>query len=143
MTSDFILKLSDFGFSAKLEGHDMSGILRTNLGSEGYKAPEIYAKKYNGVKTDIFAAGVILFIMYSGSPPFESAAPSDRVYNLIKKDNWKVFWNAHSKRKPQGFFTDNFKDLFEKLVSANPDNRIPIEQIAQHPWIKQELSSHE
>lgn len=63
-------------------------------------------KKYNGTKTDLFAAGVMLFIMYSGSPPFESAQPADRVYNLIRNGNWKVFWNAHSKRKPQGFFTE-------------------------------------
>lgn len=39
LTDTYVLKLSDFGFSSKLEGHDQSGILRTNLGSEGYKAP--------------------------------------------------------------------------------------------------------
>ena len=57
------LKIADFGFSACLDGRDGSGKMRTVLGTEGYMAPEIISKQpYNGVKVDLFAAGIILFI---------------------------------------------------------------------------------
>jgi len=48
-------------------------------------APEIQSRNYIGTQVDIFAAGVILFIMYSGSPPFERAIPTDTYYKLIKE----------------------------------------------------------
>ena len=67
---DYILKLADFGFSCPLKGKDKSGILHTKLGTQGYMAPEVYKKNYVGTKADIFSAGVILFIMYAGNPPF-------------------------------------------------------------------------
>lgn len=61
-----ILKLVDFGFSCFLKDCDGQ-----RLGSEGYMAPEVLNKSYkNGVKVDIFAAGVILFILCTGLFPF-------------------------------------------------------------------------
>ena len=47
-------------------------------------APQIPTKNYDGAKADIFASGVILFIMYAGNPPFEKAALNDPYYKLIK-----------------------------------------------------------
>lgn len=84
LTNNFILKLADFGFSCLLRGHDGTGVLRTKLGTEGYMAPEIATKTYDGRRTDIFAAGVILFIMFAGTPPFEKPTPTDPYYKLIK-----------------------------------------------------------
>ena len=46
LTSDFVLKLADFGFSSTLEGKDKTGILHTKLGTEGYMAPEIQTRNY-------------------------------------------------------------------------------------------------
>lgn len=47
-------------------------------------APEISTKTpYNGTKVDIFSAGVILFIMFAGSPPFQSAVQSDPYFRLF------------------------------------------------------------
>lgn len=70
LTSTFVLKIADFGFSCLIRGKDGTGILKTKLGTEGYMAPEIATKHYDGRKTDIFATGIILFIMYTGNPPF-------------------------------------------------------------------------
>ena len=59
---------------------------RTNLGSEGYKAPEIYLRKpYSPASSDLFAAGVILFILMGGHPPFKAAKEADPWYRLIWK----------------------------------------------------------
>jgi serine/threonine protein kinase len=103
LSREFVLKVADFGFATIMEGKNKSGILHTNLGSEGYKAPEIYKKQYVGWQTDVFAAGVILFIMLKGTPPFDSANPEDRVYNLIKDKNYKHFWKIHSQKHPKLF----------------------------------------
>jgi len=88
MSSEFLLKISDFGFSCSLKGRDYSGILHTKLGTEGYMAPEIASKFYEGKGVDIFAAGVILFIMFSATPPFESTSPTDPYYKLIKEKRY-------------------------------------------------------
>lgn len=85
---------------------------------------------------DIFAAGVILFIMYAGSPPFEKATPNDPYYSLIVGKKFATFWKAHSRRKSPDFFSENFKDLFVRMCAFNPEERPSIENIANHPWVK-------
>ena len=111
VTAHNVLKLADFGFATLLEGKDHSGLLHTKLGTEGYMAPEISTKIYEGVKTDIFSCGVILFIMYTASPPFERAIPNDPFYRLIKEKNFEKFWTLHNKKRPADFFKPDFKDL--------------------------------
>ena len=86
--------------------------------------------------------GVILFIMFAGNPPFEKAAPNDPYYKLIKEKNYNTFWKAHSRRRPNGFFSDAFKDVFVKMVAFNPAERPKIEEIAVHPWVKNVVCSH-
>lgn len=79
----FNLKLTDFGFSCKNEvgTYDMDRI----LGTDGYMAPEMCLyKQYDGFETDVFALGVILFILYSGFPPFyKKAIKTDPYYKFF------------------------------------------------------------
>lgn len=64
-------------------------------------APEIHARRpYNGSVVDLFAAGTILFIMLSMTPPFTTAETSDPYYRQIATNKWNVFWDAHGKNKP-------------------------------------------
>jgi len=64
LDSDFTLKIADFGFAAPVEGRDGSGYLVSKLGTLNYMAPEIHLKQpYQGRSVDLFAAGIILFIM--------------------------------------------------------------------------------
>ena len=123
----YILKVADFGFSTLLKGKDGSGVLRTKLGTEGYMAPEIPSKKYEGKSVDIFAAGVILFIMYAGNPPFEKATPNDPYYKILKDKKYDIFWKAHSRKRPVGFFSESFRDLFVRMVAFDPAERPSIE----------------
>ena len=58
-------------------------------------APEIPLKNYEGTKVDIFAAGVILFIMHAGVPPFDRASLIDPRYRLIKEKKVLSFWKSH------------------------------------------------
>jgi len=69
--ANFNVKIADFGFAIVLSGRDGTGMLHTYLGTENYMAPEIHARKaYNGISVDLFALGIILFIMLSKNPPF-------------------------------------------------------------------------
>ena len=99
-------------------------------------APEIATKNYVGSEVDIFAAGVILFIMYTASPPFEKTTPEDSYYRFLREKNYNGFWNFHSKRRPAGFFTDDFKDLIQRMLAYNPKERPTMVDIATHPWVK-------
>lgn len=118
--------MADFGFSCLLKGKDGTGVLHTKLGTEGYMAPEIPTKNYDGAKCDIFASGVILFIMYAGNPPFEKALPNDPYYKLLKDKKFDTFWKAHSRRRPVNYFSEEFKDLFGRMVAYNPAERPKI-----------------
>lgn len=105
-------------------------------------APQIANKNYDGRKTDIFASGVILFIMYAGNPPFERALLTDPYYKLLKQKRFDVFWNAHSRKRLPTFFVEPFKDLVQKMLAFTPSERPTIVEIAKHPWVKGATCSH-
>lgn len=130
----FTLKLADFGFSSPVRGRSGCGALRTRLGTKGYMAPEIGSKHYDGRKTDIFAAGVVLFVMYAGGPPFEGTV-GDPFYSLIRERRFAFFWKAHARRRPPSFFSEAFKDLLQRMLAFDPGERPTTFQIAEHPWL--------
>ena len=77
-------------------------------------APELILRKpYIGSQIDVFALGVCLFIMYSGTPPFNEAKPDEFYYRCIYHKKHDIFWKHHAKGKPSGmsFFSDEFKSL--------------------------------
>jgi serine/threonine protein kinase len=137
----FNLKVADFGFATLWSGKDNSNQLHTILGTESYMAPEIHMRKpYSGTSVDLFACGIILFILYSGTPPFAKADPkSDPHYKLFCAGRQDVFWKAHERNKPkvQGrdtFYSEHFRDLLNAMLAADPKNRPTLEQIKSHAW---------
>lgn len=75
-------------------------------------APEIHEKKpYSGPSVDLFASGIILFIMATGAPPFNCAKKDERYYKMIYQGKWEMFWKFHARSKPggEGFFSSDFK----------------------------------
>ena len=132
---NYILKVSDFGLSTQNEGHDGDGILYTRLGTEGYKPPEMELGKYSGLQADIFAAGVILFIMHTGTPPFLSTKNTDKIYKLIRDKNFTKFWTLHEKRKAPNFYPDSLKRLINAFFSADPEKRPTFESLKEDEWL--------
>jgi len=101
-------------------------------GKLGYMSPEIAAgSNFDGKESDIWSAGVVLFIMLTGYPPFETACGVDKRFHLIINgklrsllDSWKL---SH-------LFSDDAKDLLQKMLS--PANKRPsIKEIRAHPWM--------
>lgn len=75
-------------------------------------APEILlGRPYSGFSVDLFALGIILFIMVARTPPFFKAIPSDPLYKFLMENRDDLFWAAHSKNKPEGamYFSKDFK----------------------------------
>lgn len=126
LDSNFALKIADFGYGVPISGTDNSGVLKDRIGTEGYMAPEIYMLKYNGINADIFAAGVVLFVMISGHPPFFKTTATDAYYRLFKQKRLEVFWNEQSKKKPAGFYSDKFKSLTEGILAFNLEDRLTL-----------------
>jgi len=144
LDQNFNLKVIDFGFTAPIHGKDGSGFLKTYLGTVGYMAHEINMQQdYEGAKVDIFAAGVLLFIMVAGHPPFIKAIPKDPYYvSLCKtKQNVNMFWAIHQKGKPAGFFSPEFQQLVTKMIAYDPSDRPSISEIINHPWMKGTIPS--
>lgn len=112
LDSNYDLKIGDFGFATLRDKQDENGLFSTLLGTTGYMAPEIHLKqKYKGSQVDLFAAGIILFVMVAGHPPFASASPKDAYYKALALGQKQKFWDAHCRRKPNGkeFFSSEFK----------------------------------
>jgi serine/threonine protein kinase len=106
--SDWSIKLADFGFATLSVGREGSGMCETNLGTPGYKAPEIYmGTPYSGTDADLFATGVILFIMLNHNPPFTEADPRNPYYKRLYS-NPQAFWKAAAAQKPEGYFSPDF-----------------------------------
>lgn len=139
----FQLKLADFGFCAPSEGRTSTGHLNSFKGTRAYMAPEVLERKpYKGIPTDIFSAGIILFIFVFGRPPFMRAERINPHFINIVNKNWERFWKIHNNIASQ-VVPDHLKDLLEKMLAYDPEERISMSEILEHPWITGEISDED
>ena len=135
------LKLSDFGFSIATEGRRRTGLLGSEVGTQGYMAPEILLHDaYRGESVDIFSLGVVLFIMRAYNPPFLRASMSDPYYSLLV-NNEESYWEFCGRKKVQGHFTEDFKDLIRGMLNFEPARRFTIEDIKRSRWFNGPVTS--
>lgn len=88
-----VLKIIDFGFAAPFEGSDGSGMNKTFVGTWSYLSPEMLEKKaYSGCDADLFALGVLIFIMRSKEKPFKLAQENDLHYYNFCRHRSELFW---------------------------------------------------
>lgn len=129
LSSDFVLKIADFGLSTTVVDGQ---VLRTQCGTLSYLAPEVLARGgYDGFMSDIWAAGVILFIMLAGFPPFVQPHPTDWYFKQLAVGQHARFWEAHLR---VAFFSHAAKDLINKLLCTDPLKRITLGGVLEHPW---------
>ena len=138
--SNFNIKLIDFGFSKNIE----DGLISEITGTRFYNAPEMFCcatKGYDGVMADIFSLGVVLFILVMGFYPFDKPNITDNRYKYISKKDYTNFWKKTEQKisssSSYNGVSHEFKDLFEKMVSYRPKERISISEIKKHPWLKE------
>lgn len=121
------LKIADFGVSNEFTGTDIS--LSNTAGTPAFMAPETLREEkenFSGKALDIWAMGVTLYCFVFGQVPFKDEFPL-ALHNKILKDPIKFPTNIK--------ITDSLKDLIQKMLNKNPDNRITLPQIKLNPWV--------
>ncbi|XP_042516379.1 phosphoenolpyruvate carboxylase kinase 1-like [Macadamia integrifolia] len=119
------LKLADFG-SADLfhDGRSMRGI----VGTPYYVAPEVLSGRDYNEKLDVWSAGVILYIMLAGIPPFYGDSAAE-IFEAVLRGNLRfptrIFYSVSLAAK----------DLLRKMLCKDVSKRFTAEQVLSHPWI--------
>lgn len=137
------LKLADFGVAMSIP---KDCLLKGKAGTLPYHAPEIHANKsYSAYQADLFALGITLFTMVTGSMPFASAKEGYAVYNLIRAGKFDKFWAVHDGMRPshQAPLSKSFRSLIESMLAADPAKRLTLEQIRRHAWVRDSVASDE
>ncbi|KAL5731388.1 Calcium-dependent protein kinase 29 [Ranunculus cassubicifolius] len=119
------LKATDFGLSVFIEE---GKVYREIVGSAYYVAPEVLGRSY-GKEIDIWSAGVILYILLSGVPPFW-AETEKGIFDSILEGRVDL------KSAPWPSVSDSAKDLIKKMLTWDPKKRITAAQALEHPWMK-------
>ena len=132
--------ICDFGFGCSIEEEDIEVKLSQYLGTDCYEPPEILDHvPYNGIKCDIFCLRVILFCTIFCCFPFANATNNDKLYKLIINKKYKEFWKEIGKKIGKEKINKvslEFKNLFFKMVSNDPDERPSAGDILNDNWLK-------
>ncbi|KAK9968441.1 hypothetical protein ABG768_002768 [Culter alburnus] len=128
------LKLGDFGLATVVDGP-----LYTVCGTPTYVAPEIIAETGYGLKVDIWAAGVITYILLCGFPPFRgSTDDQEALFDQILLGQLEFpppYWDNVS---------DSAKELIVSMLQVEVDQRYTALQVLEHPWVTNDgLSENE
>uniref|UniRef100_A0A8C2F5K5 non-specific serine/threonine protein kinase n=1 Tax=Cyprinus carpio TaxID=7962 RepID=A0A8C2F5K5_CYPCA len=119
------LKLGDFGLATVVDGP-----LYTICGTPTYVAPEIVAETGYGLKVDIWATGVITYILLCGFPPFRgSTNDQEALFDQIlmgQLDFPLPYWDNVS---------DSAKALITCMLQVEVDQRYTALQVLDHPWV--------
>lgn len=119
-----VLKLTDFGLS---NHYNFGELLKTPCGSPCYAAPEmIIGKEYNGIISDVWSSGVILYVMICGYLPFKGEN-NTQIYENIIKGNYFL----------PDYLSIGCKNLLEKILVIDPSKRITLEGIKNHPYLQE------
>ncbi|CAN1199188.1 Calcium-dependent protein kinase 21 [Linum perenne] len=127
---DATIKATDFGLSVFIEeGFLIAGkVYRDIVGSAYYVAPQVLRRSY-GKEIDIWSAGVILYILLSGVPPFW-AENEKGIFDAVLQGE------IDFESDPWPTISDSAKDLIRKMLTQDPKKRLTSAQVLEHPWIK-------
>ncbi|CAA7409087.1 unnamed protein product [Spirodela intermedia] len=123
---DAAIKVADFGLSVFIEEGKR---YKDGVGSCYYVAPEVLRGDY-GKEVDVWSAGVILYMLVCGLPPFW--AESERgIYEAIMRGY------IDFETDPWPSISNSAKDLVRKMLTRDPKKRITASQVLEHPWIRE------
>ncbi|KAM6306304.1 calcium/calmodulin-dependent protein kinase type II subunit gamma isoform X15 [Harpia harpyja] len=122
------VKLADFGLAIEVQGEQQAWF--GFAGTPGYLSPEVLRKDPYGKPVDIWACGVILYILLVGYPPFWDE-DQHKLYQQIKA-------GAYDFPSPEwDTVTPEAKNLINQMLTINPAKRITADQALKHPWVCQ------
>lgn len=116
------VKIVDFGLACKLDPHE---ICKISTSAADYAAPEILEKDSLGFYTDMWAVGVLTYVLLSGKPPFGS-------HSDIKAGEWSFDDPVFEKVSPE------CRDFIEKLLIRQKEKRMTAHECLEHPWLRED-----
>ncbi|CAH8870889.1 unnamed protein product [Trichobilharzia szidati] len=120
------VKLADFGLAIEVQGDQPAWF--GFAGTPGYLSPEVLRKEPYGKAVDVWACGVILYILLVGYPPFWDE-DQNRLYSQIKS-------GAYDYPSPEwDTVTPEAKNLINLMLTVSPSRRITAAEALKHPWI--------
>ncbi|KRX57469.1 Aurora kinase A-A, partial [Trichinella sp. T9] len=114
------LKIADFGWSV----HSPSSRRGTVCGTLDYLPPEMISGQPHGDAVDLWSLGVLLFEFLNGKPPFYSESQHS-TFRRIRQCQYEMPEN----------FSEGAKDVIRRLLQPTPSKRMPLKELAAHPWI--------
>ena len=126
----FDVKIIDFGNARIFNNNNLN---KPIVGSIYYIAPEVFNKKYN-MECDLWSAGVILYMLITGCPPFDGEDNK----KIMEKIKIGIFDKNNINYKNSSF---EVKDLISKLLVIDPNKRLTANQALQHPWLNKTKSN--
>ncbi|EFJ37455.1 calcium dependent protein kinase 5 [Selaginella moellendorffii] len=121
---DSPLRATDFGLSVFFQPGE---VFKDVVGSPYYVAPEVLRKQY-GPEADVWSAGVILYILLSGVPPFWAETEQGIFEQVLQGD-------IDFESDPWPKISESAKDLIRKMLTRNPRKRLKAQEVLTHPWI--------
>uniref|UniRef100_A0A182QC22 Protein kinase domain-containing protein n=1 Tax=Anopheles farauti TaxID=69004 RepID=A0A182QC22_9DIPT len=132
LSANLNVKLSDFGFARYVTEKNQHPELSTTFcGSFDYSAPELLkGKPYNPKASDVWALGVVLYMLLNKSIPFKGK--TRQVYELQMTRSWKF------RTRVNGILSPEVKTLVRSLLEPNPLIRWTIEEVLVCDWLMQD-----
>ena len=145
LTSTGVCKIIDFGMSIRLPPSQRSVASSSSssvskippqgvCGKQHYVSPEVIQNKeaFDGLASDIWALGVMLFILLAGFPPLDAASPIDPRFDLLRQGHLSTMmaqWGVPVEAEAM--------DLISRMLREDPSDRLRIDEILRHPWLQE------
>ncbi|CAH0553539.1 unnamed protein product [Brassicogethes aeneus] len=131
LTRDMQVKIADFGLATQLTRPDEKHM--TMCGTPNYISPEVASRGSHGLEADVWGLGCLLYTLLVGSPPFDTQGIQGTLTRVVMA-NYQL----------PSYLSLEAKDLINSLLRKNPKDRISLEQILDHPFMKrgQAISSN-
>ncbi|XP_055530528.1 serine/threonine-protein kinase PLK4 isoform X2 [Wyeomyia smithii] len=126
LTKHMTLKISDFGLATQLSRPDEKHM--TLCGTPNYISPEVASRASHGLPADVWGLGCMLYTFLVGKPPFDTAGVKSTLTKVVMSN-----YNVPS------YISQEARDLIDQLLKKNPAERMRLEQVLQHPFMRKAL----
>lgn len=122
LSQDMHIKIADFGLATQLKRPDERHV--TMCGTPNYISPEVVSRASHGLTADVWGLGCMFYTLLVGQPPFDTDAVQSTLNKVVMSDY-----------QMPSFISYEARDLIDKLLKKNPNERISLEQVLQHQFM--------